>query len=282
MNESNGTTTAAGDAAAPPARWQPIGPTERRVLGVLIEKAKTTPDAYPLSLNALKNGCNQKSNRFPRMELDEADVEDSIERLREIGAAVVIQGGARVDKYRHLAYDWLGVDKVEIAVMAELLLRGAQTLGELRGRAARMEPIPGLAELRPILDRLVAKGLVDYLTPPGRGAVVTHSLYSERELEKIRREYGRSESGREEPATEREPPPPRELDQHPATPRPPASTAAPAEPSDREAIESELAALRAELTVLKGEWAQMAEETREAIAGLRRDLEDLNRSLGNL
>ena len=79
----------------------------------------------------------------------------------------MIQGSGRVDKYRHLAYDWLGVDKVELAVMAELLLRGAQTVGELRGRAARMEPIKDLAELRPVLDALQAKGL-DRVPDAGR------------------------------------------------------------------------------------------------------------------
>ena len=104
-------------------KFQPIGAIDRRVLGVLIEKAKTTPDAYPLSANALRSGCNQKSNRYPQMDLDESDIEDAMERLRLVGAAVVIQGGHRVDKMRHLAYEWLGVDKTEIAVMAELLLR---------------------------------------------------------------------------------------------------------------------------------------------------------------
>ena len=95
-----------------------------------------------------------------------------------------VQGGSRVDRYRHLAYEWLGVEKVELAVMAELLLRGAQTVGELRGRAARMEPIKDLGELQPTLDSLEAKGLIQYLTPPGRGSVVTHTLYLDREIGK--------------------------------------------------------------------------------------------------
>ena len=111
---------------------------------MLIEKAKTTPENYPLSLNALRTGCNQKSNRAPLMQLEEDQVAEALESLRQAGAVAEIQGGARVDKYRHLAYEWLGVDKVELAVMAELLLRGSQTVGELRGRAARMEPIKDL------------------------------------------------------------------------------------------------------------------------------------------
>jgi uncharacterized protein len=158
-------------------RWQPLGAAERRVLGVLIEKAKTTPENYPLSLNAIRTGANQKNNRSPLTQYEEEHVEEALESLRKVGAISVIQGSGRVDKYRHLAYEWLGVDKVELAVMAELLLRGAQTVGELRGRAARMEPIKDLGELRPVLDSLNAKGLIVHLTPPGRGAVVTHALY---------------------------------------------------------------------------------------------------------
>src|SRR4029077_12139674 len=155
----------AEEAAAP--LWRPLEPSERRVLGVLIEKAKTTPENYPLSLNALRNGCNQKNNRAPLTQMGEEQVEETLESLRKLGAVIVIQGDGRVEKYRHRAYEWLGVEKVELAVMAELLLRGAQTVGELRGRAARMEPIKDLGELRPVLDALEAKRLITYLTPPG-------------------------------------------------------------------------------------------------------------------
>lgn len=171
-------------------KWQVLDRTERRIVGVLVEKAKTTPDNYPLTLNSLLNGANQKSNRSPQMQLDEEHVFDALERLRKIGAVAEVQGDSRAAKFRHLLYDWLGVDKTELAVMAELLLRGAQTLGELRGRAARMEKIPGISDLRPIVDSLCQKGLIVYLTPPGRGCVVTHALYQEHELEKIRAEYG--------------------------------------------------------------------------------------------
>src|SRR3954453_5024784 len=169
-------------------RWQPLEAIERRILGVLVEKAKTTPENYPLSLNALKSGCNQKNNRAPLTQLEEPAIEDALEKLRKIGAVVQVQGTSRVDRFRHLAYDWLGVEKVELAVMAELLLRGAQTIGELRGRAARMEPIKDLAELRPTLDSLEKKRLIQYLTPPGCGCVVTHTLYLDREMDKVRRE----------------------------------------------------------------------------------------------
>src|SRR5581483_4994519 len=172
----------------PAPRWQPVTAMDRRVLGVLAEKAKTTPDAYPMSVNALCTGANQKNNRHPLMNLQPDDVEASLERLRPLGAVAEVQGGGRVLKYRHYLYDWLGVDKVELAVMTELLLRGAQTVGELRGRAARMEPIADLAALRPVLDSLRAKGLVLALSPEGRGQVVSHALYQPQELEKVRRE----------------------------------------------------------------------------------------------
>lgn len=180
--------SAATDQTTP--LWAPLEAYERRVLGVLVEKAKTTPDSYPMTLNALRNGCNQKSNRFPQVQLEDYQIEEALESLRVKKAVSIIQGDSRVEKYRHLAYDWLGVSKVELAVMAELLLRGAQTIGELRGRAARMEPIKGMSELGPILQELLAKQLILYLTPPGRGAVVTHNLYQPRELEKVCRDYG--------------------------------------------------------------------------------------------
>ena len=83
-------------------------------------------------------------------------------------------------------YEWLGVEKAELAVMGELLLRGEQTVGELRAHASRMEPIPGLPELKPILQSLTAKNLVLSLTPEGRGQMVTHSLYKDRELEELK------------------------------------------------------------------------------------------------
>jgi hypothetical protein len=170
-------------------KWHPLSAVDRRVVGVLVEKAKTTPDAYPMSVNAICTAANQKNNRSPLMQLAPDDVEESLARLRAAGAAAEVQGSGRVPRYRHYLYEWLGVDKVELAVMAELLLRGAQTEGELRGRAARMEPIADLAALRPVLDSLVAKGLVLAITPPGRGQVFAHALFEPRELERLRAEF---------------------------------------------------------------------------------------------
>lgn len=174
---------------SPQSKWEPLNSIDRRVIGVLIEKAKTTPDAYPLTLNALCNGCNQKSNRSPVMQLEPEQVEESLDRLRQMGAVFVVQGGGRVEKFRHNMYEWLGVSKQEIAVMAELLLRGDQAQGELRARAARMEPIAGLTELRPTLQALKQRGLIVSLTSEGRGHVVTHNLYKPREMEKLLAKY---------------------------------------------------------------------------------------------
>jgi uncharacterized protein YceH (UPF0502 family) len=177
----------------PSSKWRALPAIDRRIFGVLIEKGKTTPDQYPMSLNALTAGCNQKSNRYPQMELDPEDVLKSVDRLRMLGAVAEVQGGGRVPRFRHFAYEWLGVNKVELAVMAELLLRGSQTEGELRGRAARMEPIADVAALRPVLESLVSKRLVVSLTSMGRGHVVTHNLYEPQEMEKQRTLHGGGE-----------------------------------------------------------------------------------------
>jgi len=169
--------------------WQPLSLRQRRVFGVLVEKAKTTPDAYPMTINGLVAGCNQKSNREPQLNLTPEDVEQVLEELRAMGAVTEVQGSGRVAKYRHHAYEWLGVEKTELAVMTELLLRGEQTLGELRGRAARMEPIADLATLKPVVDSLIHKGLMVALTPPGRGQVISHNLYKERELAELKARF---------------------------------------------------------------------------------------------
>lgn len=169
-----------------PPKWQVLNPRQRRVAGVLVEKAKTTPDAYPMTLNGIVTGCNQKSNRDPQMNLSPDDVEQVLEELREMGAVAEVQGTGRVAKYRHYMYEWLGVDKFEIAVMTELLLRGEQTLGELRQRASRMESINDLAALEKIVHALVERKLMIELTPPGRGQMVTHGLYKDRELPELR------------------------------------------------------------------------------------------------
>jgi uncharacterized protein YceH (UPF0502 family) len=177
------------DIPSPSGPWPVLDLQERRILGVLIEKQKTTPDAYPLSINALVTGSNQKSNRDPILDLEEDDVEEALNRCKGRGLVMKIVGG-RVDRWRHLLYDAWHVGKLELAILAELLLRGPQTEGELRTRASRMEPIEDLDVLRQTLRPLVERHLVFYLTPEERrGAVVTHGFHDPHELERLRQHY---------------------------------------------------------------------------------------------
>jgi uncharacterized protein YceH (UPF0502 family) len=166
--------------------WEPLDTVERRLLGVLVEKQKTTPDAYPLSVNALVTGSNQKSNRDPILTLSDMEIEESLGRLVRRGLVERVQGG-RVERWRHLLYAAWSLDKVEMAIVAELLLRGPQTEGELRGRASRMEPVDDLDRLRSQLKPLAERKLVVYLTSEDRrGAVLTHGFHDPSELERLR------------------------------------------------------------------------------------------------
>jgi len=180
--------------AASDSQVRPLDSIERRVLGVLIEKAKTTPDSYPLSLNAVITGCNQKSNRDPVMTLDEEQVTRALTSLRSSGAVAEVYGNGRLARYRHLAYEWLATDreppKEEVAILAELLLRGAQTEGDLRGRASRMDHIADLDSLRTFLDAMAAKRLIVWLSPPGRGRMLTHGLMTPEQLAKVQAKLG--------------------------------------------------------------------------------------------
>jgi len=187
-------------AAESGASWVPLAPRQRRVLGVLVEKAKTTPDVYPLSIAAIVTGCNQKSNRDPVTNYDQDDVEETLHALRKKGAVILVEGSGRVPRWKHTLYEWLKVTKVELAVMAELFLRGPQTEGELRARASRMEPLPDLAALQAILEPLAERGLVLYLSPAGqkRGVYVAHGLYPPEELDKVRQAFAGRQAGDDE------------------------------------------------------------------------------------
>src|SRR6266513_2149459 len=114
------------ETAPPPPVPTPLNTVERRVLGVLVEKAKTTPDAYPMTLNGLTVGCNQKSNRDPVMNLVDEQVETTLDGLQQRGLVTKITG-SRVDRWRHNLYEQWQVGKVEMAILTELLLRGPQT-----------------------------------------------------------------------------------------------------------------------------------------------------------
>jgi uncharacterized protein YceH (UPF0502 family) len=174
------------DQPATPPSWAVLSPLERRLLGVLVEKQKTTPDVYPMSLNALVTGCNQKSNRDPMMSVEDHEVEAAMEGLQRQALATRVESG-RVDKWRHLLYEQWHVSKAEIAVMAELLLRGPQTEGDLRSRVSRMEPVADLDALRAVCQPLAHRGLVIYLTQEGRrGTMLTHGFHDPREVERLK------------------------------------------------------------------------------------------------
>lgn len=134
-----------------------LAPTEVRVLGSLIEKQITTPEYYPLTLNALTLACNQKNNRNPVTALAEAEVEQALDSLREKNLAYVFFGStSRVPKYKHVAEN-LHLSAPELAVMCVLMLSGAQTAGEIRGRAYRLYEVTGLEEIEQTLHALSTK-----------------------------------------------------------------------------------------------------------------------------
>ena len=132
-----------------------LEPAEIRVVGSLIEKEITTPEYYPLSLNALVNACNQKSNRDPVVAYDDALVDLALESLRHKGLLTTVTGsGSRVPKFGHRFADRLNLGRRETAILCELMLRGPQTSGELRGRTERMHRFDDVAEIESVLDRM--------------------------------------------------------------------------------------------------------------------------------
>ena len=136
-----------------------LTPPEQRVLGCLIEKRWTTPDQYPLSLNALRLASNQSTNRDPVTDYDEHTVREAAQRLCKYGLARLASGqGSRAVKYRHLAEEALGLGREELAILCVLLLRGAQTPGELKSRSERMAHVGSLDDVERILDTLAQRG----------------------------------------------------------------------------------------------------------------------------
>jgi uncharacterized protein YceH (UPF0502 family) len=132
---------------------------EQRVLGCLMEKRWTTPDQYPLSLNALRLACNQSTNRDPVTDYDDATVREAADQLSRYGLARLASGhGSRAIKYRHLAEEALGLGREDLAVLAVMLLRGPQTPGELKARSERMASLGSLEDLDRVLETLVERG----------------------------------------------------------------------------------------------------------------------------
>ena len=134
---------------------------ELRVLGCLIEKQRTTPDVYPLSVNALRLACNQATNRDPVVEYDEPTIREALQRLSRRGWVRLASGpGSRAVKYRHLFDEALGLSDAEISLLAVLMLRGPQTPGELKSRSERLHRFGSLDELHETIEALVARELV--------------------------------------------------------------------------------------------------------------------------
>ena len=138
-----------------------LDPVELRVLGCLVEKQRTTPDQYPLSLNALRLACNQTTNRDPIVHYDETTIREALHRLSQRRFSRLASGhSSRAYKFRHLLDEALALEPGPLAVLAVLMLRGAQTPGELKQRTDRMEGFPDLAAVQAVLDDLIEREYV--------------------------------------------------------------------------------------------------------------------------
>jgi uncharacterized protein YceH (UPF0502 family) len=138
-----------------------LTPAELRVLGSLLEKQRTTPDAYPLTLNGLRAACNQSTNREPVVQFDEESIREALHQLGKRRWTRLASGhGSRAAKYRHLLEEELRLSREEQALLAVLMLRGAQTPGELLARTERLYHFGGAAELHEVLDRLIDRELI--------------------------------------------------------------------------------------------------------------------------
>jgi uncharacterized protein YceH (UPF0502 family) len=137
-----------------------LSPVEIRVLGSLLEKQRTTPDAYPLTLNALRLACNQSTNRDPVVDYDEDEIREALDRLRRRGFTRLASGhGSRAAKFRHLLDDALGLARDESALLCVLMLRGPQTPGELKQRSERLHEFADLDAVQGTLERLIGREL---------------------------------------------------------------------------------------------------------------------------
>jgi uncharacterized protein YceH (UPF0502 family) len=173
-----------------------LSAVETRVLGCMLEKQRTTPDAYPLSLNSLRLACNQATNRDPVVDYDEAIIRDALHRLERRGF-VRLASGSRAAKYRHLLAEALPLDHGEHAILCVLMLRGPQTPGELKQRSERMHAFADLAAVHATLDQLIGRDLVARLERrPG---------HKEERYTQLLQEDGEDDEPTREPVLERRP-----------------------------------------------------------------------------
>lgn len=234
---------------------------QRRVLGTLLEKGFTTPDQYPLTVKACTTGCNQKNNRDPISNYSEDQVLEVLDELQQMGlVAVVHTESGRTERYRHYVRKRFNFSEPQLAILTELLLRGRQSLGELRGRASRMVPIDGLESLRQELQGLMEAGFVEADMPlDRRGAEVDHTFYSPNEKRRIAPEHIETQSEAEVFGTRVVPI---------GMPDPVGESA--------EAVRAEVESLRTECQSVRAEMAELRDQFEE----LMRSVEDLRRQLG--
>jgi uncharacterized protein YceH (UPF0502 family) len=225
---------------------------EIRVLGCLLEKQRTTPDAYPLSLNALRLACNQATNRDPVTEYDEAVIRDALHRLsRRRWTRLASGAGSRAPKYRHLLDEALGLPEDELAVLCVLMLRGPQTPGELKQRTERLHPLADLSAVLDALERLIGRDLAERLPrrPGQKEERYAHLLGDDDPQPGAPAAPG----GPAAPWTPR--PPAADVEEAAEASPPPPVAAAPAAASTSDPrvarLEDEVAALRAELAALR-------------------------------
>lgn len=165
-----------------------LTPIQRRILGVLVEKAITTPDAYPLTSNATITACNQKSNREPVSNYEAHEVDEALIDLKPMGLVFqVFSATGRTERWKHNLREAWNLEKPALSVLAELFLRGPQTEGDLRARASRMTPMATLEDLRAILQGLADRGFAKRLSAEGRkrGVIWGHLCLTPREKESL-------------------------------------------------------------------------------------------------
>ncbi|MEN3279452.1 MAG: uncharacterized protein V7607_592 [Solirubrobacteraceae bacterium] len=220
---------------------------EIRVLGCLLEKQRTTPEAYPLSLNALRLACNQSTNRDPVVDYDEATIRDALHRLSRRRWTRLASGpGSRAPKYRHLLDEALGLPDDEVAILCVLMLRGSQTPGELKQRTERLHPLADLGAVQATLDRLIGRELAARLDrrPGQKEERYTHLLGEDAATGSAPQEHDIA-----------------------AAPAPTAATVADGPPRAPEP-DPRIDRLEAELTALRGEVGEL----RRALDALRAEL----------
>lgn len=231
---------------------------QRRVLGVLVEKAFTVPESYPLTLKSVMTGCNQKSNRDPVTNYSEDQCLEALDQLRELGLVVVVHTeSGRTERYRHFVRKRYPFSEAQLAIITELLLRGRQQPGELRSRASRMVPIENLNDLRTELDGLLAAKYVQASGPlDRRGVEVDHTFYPDDEQRTGFAPMSDSGADLSAPAAAKE-------------------TTTPTAPQVSW-LQNELASLKTAHTELQAEFYQIQQSLEE----LRDDLAELRKSLG--